>query len=274
MINIRNLFNRAARSMTLWALLVCLFAPVSAYSESECDWNRMPCVDVKDIKTEIKTLRKGEATYTLDANTEEYKNLVMMYGTDCSKGDCRCEEDLRYMELQAEGEHIAQINEQLKKEALTHKCSVHSIFARVLPIVIYARPSVVSLAHHLIEYPRGGNGSCHGSDEVMAFDIRTGKQLFLKDVADVSNHQALYDALIDKPIRAAIGHGKSYKEHKARLQPANMYSFGDEPIFIEQGRIRVNTGPRLGCAGGDFHPVTVPSKFIRPEFLALLKEQN
>ena len=260
--------KKALMCLYVFLVLVALVLPVHVFA----------CLERVQIPYEEKTLQKGTFSYPVQPDLEEEYRIY------CPEKVCQCEADVRYISFKEDKQNpfsLKSINDLLKASAKKRLCNDTISYTSTVPKVTSHSPGFISIfaTGHITS--TGGNGSCHGANEARTFNTKTGKELFLKDIVDISRLKEIRAAL----AKTVVGHAhKTLKDEypfaeksiadveKIVADSLSQFVSDDELLktgfYIEDGKVFVNTEQYyFSCAAGNIYPGELPVEFVKDKEL-------
>jgi hypothetical protein len=256
-----------------------------------------PCIDTENLDIRNIALHEGTRNFNVPTpkTDAEREDCAVEFGESspvCTKGGtATCDESVIYPQFayarhfydNATEANLAHINDRIKSMAAKHGCSVELDSSSFAATHIYARGTLLSLVLSENDYTRGSGGSCHGDFTTLPFDTRHGDApLIMDDIIDHTDYPAPKAELL-REVRAsrpdAFGNFDDAAKEKAwgnTLQQAADYldkNFWNNGFFFANGHAQVNIGDFIfDCASGNFNPVEIPDRFLKPAFRKTLEK--
>lgn len=231
-----------------------------------------PLIIARGVDVKLVFSGKKNIDYPLTEELQkEFEGMAIEY---CPDKKCTCEESVGYLQFGGQTRGVKIINTKEKKRAENYKCSIANGVIWRLPQFAYASANLVSVEVQNMEFGRGAGGSCHGNHDFITYDAETGNEYKLKDIVIENSFPAIGNALladfISRYARSDTFDLEGIK--KMVLEYVAADSLEHYGFVVENGKLYTNIGGFiLSCADGNFFPVEVPEKFIKPEFLRKMK---
>lgn len=183
--------------------------------------------------------------------------------------DVSCQADVKAVALdERQFPGSRRLNDLILKQAQAAACAKEFREAKFIPESIVLENNLISILFYRLQYPAGGNGSCHGGWQTVTADVRGGYVYMLSDLLDDKQLSAFYVYMSEK--LSQLGEPDSRPSTKSidliiEELKNNPDKFG---FYLQQGKLFLEVNSfLLSCAEGNHFPVEIPLQFIRKSVL-------